>query len=539
MFALLAGFVVALAQERKDSVQVLFPQSEATLNSDFLNTRVVLDSIAASLSLPQNAGRPIIVSGTTAPEGSADVNEELARQRAESVAVFLRNEGLVDSLITINTESYDWGGLKTLVESATDMAGRDEVVQLLDSVSLYGSDEEVLNRLKALNGGTPYLYIAENLFPRMQSVWLQMVGGEWMGTGSYAIPIDVQDEQETLPVAAQPETVEETTAEASEPVAVASDEEQPVAAVPAEQASEPEGVAADRKKAEPAVAAPAMAQPVAAPAPARRPSASRPRPAAPTNRQQTTSASVTTDNFSAQASSVNAKMADSIANLKSVIAQQHDSINQLRSQAEEVASAVAGQSARSASSGASLYYWIAILAVLALLLLAAMLYYRRRLENIDDELARKQTTIDQQEAKIKELQSKAEALKAENKNLKRIENTNFDAYKERLEGGQQLCEALKAGQSASEWSSTEIAKMLDYYKVVNPQLVDSFERDYVHLSPNHKLFLVLTDMGKSDAEIQKILGITQITIRSIRFRIKAKLKNPPSGSPQQEGRIQF
>ena len=47
------------------------------------------------------------------------------------------------------------------------------------------------------------------------------------------------------------------------------------------------------------------------------------------------------------------------------------------------------------------------------------------------------------------------------------------------------------------------------------------------------MFLILLDMGKNDSEIQQLMNITQTTIRSIRFRIRAKRKEDgQSNDPQ-------
>ena len=63
---------------------------------------------------------------------------------------------------------------------------------------------------------------------------------------------------------------------------------------------------------------------------------------------------------------------------------------------------------------------------------------------------------------------------------------------------------------------------IDYYRIQNSALIERLEKEYDKLSPNNMLFIILQDMGKSDHDIQHIMSISQTTIRSIRFRIRAK-----------------
>ena len=73
-----------------------------------------------------------------------------------------------------------------------------------------------------------------------------------------------------------------------------------------------------------------------------------------------------------------------------------------------------------------------------------------------------------------------------------------------------------------EWTSEQIRTLIEYYKLQNYPLINRLESEYDNLPLNHILFEILVDMGKSDQEIQRIMNISQTTIRSYRFRIKSK-----------------
>ena len=138
----------AVAQERKDSIQILFPDSASTtLQLDYLNTSQIVDSIIASLALPQNAQRPIFLSTVTPPQGVVSFyngRDSIALERLQTVALLLSDHGIADSLICYNIETYDSLNVADTLQSATFSA-------------------------------------------QSEGVWLHMPGGEWLGTGTYDI----------------------------------------------------------------------------------------------------------------------------------------------------------------------------------------------------------------------------------------------------------------------------------------------------------------------------------------------------------------
>lgn len=111
---------------------------------------------------------------------------------------------------------------------------------------------------------------------------------------------------------------------------------------------------------------------------------------------------------------------------------------------------------------------------------------------------------------------------------------------EGIYGGKALYESLVAGtgRTIDKWRSVDLANFIEYYRLDHREFVDSLTANYNNLSNNHKVYLILLDMGKTDAEIQQLMNVTQTTIRSFRFRIKAKLKaeNPTT---MQQTTIEF
>lgn len=150
------------------------------------------------------------------------------------------------------------------------------------------------------------------------------------------------------------------------------------------------------------------------------------------------------------------------------------------------------------SGDSNLLFWIIII-LLLLALLAFSFYHKWKVEHLKDRIA--------------ELESLLETAVEDTK-----KNVKTDLYND----GESLYNHLLIGGSVSEWTNDQIRALIEHYKLQNYPLVHSLETDYDNLPLNHILFEILLDMGKSDSDIQRMMNITQATIRSYRFRIKNK-----------------
>lgn len=90
--------------------------------------------------------------------------------------------------------------------------------------------------------------------------------------------------------------------------------------------------------------------------------------------------------------------------------------------------------------------------------------------------------------------------------------------------GRELYYRIVDGHSVVTWSKSDISKFVEYYKVINLPFVMQIEHDYNGLTDNNRFFLILQNMGKSDADISQILGISQGAIRTTRYRLRAKAR---------------
>ena len=476
---------------------ILFPDAyTATIDSGYLNTSQVLDSIVASLALPQNAERHIYLSSMTPHEGVDSLykgGDSIAFNRLQSVALVLKNNGVQDSLIHFNTDSC--------------------------------------NVLDTLNDTT-----TATLSPPQEGVWLYMPGGIFLGTGTYDIYQSASDS--TALSSSSPTSLSSPTGLSSSPSSLSATSSPGLTT--SSSSSSPSGLSSP-------------SDPTISPRVSKSSRHSRP--------SLKTTPNKTINN--------KAYIMDSLRHLVSA---QQDTIAQYRQQIAELSQRSAQVvNTPVADPNRTLYVIIAILLVLLLLLLGIFLYGRRRRDSakhhaddlydqlravknevlaIKNELAKTQSELAKSQRELAKSKDEMAKAKEQVASASHEETTpvvtvppvmpaapvahvsapatsndsavSFDG----IYSGKSLYESVADGscQSVAAWGAVEVRNFIDYYRLQHREFVDSLDTDYNNLSRNHKVFMVLLDMGKTDPEIQKLMGITQTTIRSIRFRIKAKRK---------------
>lgn len=493
---------------------ILFPDAyTATIDSGYLNTSQVLDSIVASLALPQNAERHIYLSSMTPHEGVDSLykgGDSIAFNRLQSVALMLKSNGVQDSLIHFNTGSCNV--LDALSDTAT-----------------------------------------ATLSPSQEGVWLYMPGGIFLGTGTYDIYQLASDS--TALSSSSPTSLSSPTGLSSSPSSPS------VTNLPglttSSSSSSPSGLSSSSSPSDP-TNSPRVSK-----------SSRHSRPSSKTTPNKT----------------INNK-AYIMDSLRHLVSAQQDTISQYRQQIAELSQRSAQiANTPAVDSNRTLYVIIAILLVLLLLLLGIFLYGRRRREfakhhaddlydqlravknevlAIKNELAKTQSELAKSQRELAKSKDEMAKSKEQVASASHEETTpvvtvppvmpaapvahvsapatsndsavSFDG----IYNGKSLYESVADGscQSVAAWGAVEVRNFIDYYRLQHREFVDSLDTDYNNLSRNHKVFMVLLDMGKTDPEIQKLMGITQTTIRSIRFRIKAKRKGD-SESEDTQTTIQF
>ena len=162
--------------------------------------------------------------------------------------------------------------------------------------------------------------------------------------------------------------------------------------------------------------------------------------------------------------------------------------------------------------------------VLALtaIIIAFLGYKSRQGMKAKKELAESKIQLDAYTKKAAELESSGKASASGIKKLHDKINDLTHRHSGILAKGKELYEAIESGSTTVRWSKEDFINYLEYYKLHDLPFVSEMENDYNRLSPKYIFFAVLEHQGRSDEDIQRIMGVSDSTLRSTRSRINSK-----------------
>ena len=92
-----------------------------------------------------------------------------------------------------------------------------------------------------------------------------------------------------------------------------------------------------------------------------------------------------------------------------------------------------------------------------------------------------------------------------------------------LENGKRLMAEIEEGGSTVLWHRNDFGDSIEYYRTIDSSFVAHLETDFDHLSAKYIFFSIIENMGYDNEQLQRIMGVSQSTIRSIRSRINNSL----------------
>lgn len=161
--------------DRENTITIHHVQGKYEVIRDFANNRQALTDLMSSIRILENCidseVTAVLIAGFASPEGSYEINDKLAWNRAVSVKEYILNHsGLRPDQIKIHNGSSDWQGLRMLVEESS-MAEKDIILDIIDNTPVWDAERNVgrLGELMRLGGGDPYRYMLANLFPQLRN----------------------------------------------------------------------------------------------------------------------------------------------------------------------------------------------------------------------------------------------------------------------------------------------------------------------------------------------------------------------------------
>ncbi|MBO4849587.1 MAG: tetratricopeptide repeat protein [Prevotella sp.] len=122
-----------------------------------------------------------------------------------------------------------------------------------------------------------------------------------------------------------------------------------------------------------------------------------------------------------------------------------------------------------------------------------------------------------------------EELKAEREqNLQKIDELSanigqlVDGMSVRLAHGKILYDHVLLNGTTLDWNADEYKCFVEYYKASHLVDYKKIEQQHPNLTPHNAFFLILYEIGKTDDEVCRIMGISREAIRSTRYRIKKR-----------------
>ena len=241
LFAILSVIYISFGLKAETSsveIKVEFPLGVSTIEPDFGDNGTELARVPLLLSLLGDNGKiadnesvHIVFRGTTSPEGSHELNQNLAFDRLVTLEKYIRSRfEIPDSVIEHDGNYIHWDWLRKAVTSSADMPSKAEVLRIIDEkegLVPYRNNQTIdvrLLELQKVDNGKAWEYMSKNIFPKMRwaSIYAVVVRPDKEAV-VIEIPVAEEDELSDMEVAEEiiVEAIEEETVEVVEPEPVA------------------------------------------------------------------------------------------------------------------------------------------------------------------------------------------------------------------------------------------------------------------------------------------------------------------------------
>lgn len=157
---------------------VNFRVGSSLVLTDYMDNAATLEALGRFVTDPDNIGAidRIVITAGASPEGGRIPNAQLARLRAAELKAYITGRWPRIRKVEFEVRSLggDWDGLRLLVAKDPLVPHRGEVLDLLDRAG----DNNLRTRLRRIDGGAAYDYIADRIFPRLRKATAVIEGRE-------------------------------------------------------------------------------------------------------------------------------------------------------------------------------------------------------------------------------------------------------------------------------------------------------------------------------------------------------------------------
>ena len=168
-------------QSEQISAPIYFQLGKSVIAPEFMGNRERLEAFVCSLQKILADSNYVVnrvrVAGMASPDGARERNEELASQRANTLAAYLleRTNITPDKLDIVNG-GENWSGLRAMIKASDDVPDKAKILEFMSR----DDDRDVMKRnIQYYNGSRAWKYMYEHFFPTLR----MGAGGTDMGSG--------------------------------------------------------------------------------------------------------------------------------------------------------------------------------------------------------------------------------------------------------------------------------------------------------------------------------------------------------------------
>lgn len=160
---------------REGSLTFYFRQGVKSIERDYRGNGLSIDEMLQAIQTiersPDSRVVKVVIAGFASPEGSGEVNNRLASQRAATLRELIIDRSRIPaSAITVYNGGIDWWALRRMVEQS-DMPKREQVVDIIDNTPVWDARRQTgrNGELMRLDSGRPYRYMMQNFFLELRN----------------------------------------------------------------------------------------------------------------------------------------------------------------------------------------------------------------------------------------------------------------------------------------------------------------------------------------------------------------------------------
>lgn len=163
------------------------------------------------------------------------------------------------------------------------------------------------------------------------------------------------------------------------------------------------------------------------------------------------------------------------------------------------------------------------------------IYYVREKRKAEEHAFKSEiTTLQETTAEYEQTLQKLEKAEIENRaeiaDMKKTIDKLKNTIVERISRGKAIYEKLQKGNCQPDDLKGAEDYLIDYYLIFVPEKYNKWNKEFEGLTPRMYTYLILLDMNYSDSDIQRILGISASSLRSLRSRTMGRRGKTTYGS---------